>query len=122
MDYAPYYDTLRRTPLFCGMTDADLDTLTHCFAPRVRRYARGELLLLAGYEMHELGIILHGEIVAAKPMPDGTAVVALQPEDTAGLSPGCYCYDVRLVGPGGETVDTIVPRSEFRVEEAVGDV
>ena len=54
--------------------------------------------------------------------PDGTAVVALQPEDTAGLSPGCYCYDVRLVGPGGETVDTIVPRSEFRVEEAVGDV
>ncbi len=45
-----------------------------------------------------------------------------EPEDTAGLSPGCYCYDVRLVGPGGETVDTIVPRSEFRVEEAVGDV
>ena len=48
MDYTPYYETMRRTRLLRGMTDAELDTLMTCFAPRVRRYAKGELLLMAG--------------------------------------------------------------------------
>ena len=41
-------------------------------APRVRRYDKGELLLMAGYETKDVGIILEGEITATKPMPDGT--------------------------------------------------
>lgn len=40
MDYTPYYETMRRTSLLRGMTDAELDTLMACFAPRVRRYAK----------------------------------------------------------------------------------
>lgn len=88
MEYTPYYDVLRRTSLFRGMADADLDTLLHCFAPRVRRYDRGELLLMAGYAMREVGIVLEGEILAAKPMPDGTAVVM------ARMGPGGVFADV----------------------------
>ena len=60
MDYTPYYETMRRTSLLRGMTDAELDTLMACFAPRVRRYAKGELLLMAGYETHEVGLVLEG--------------------------------------------------------------
>lgn len=75
MDYTVYYDLLRRTSLFRGMDDADLDVLMGCFSPHIRRYRRGELLLMAGYETRELGIVLEGEITAAKPMPDGSAVV-----------------------------------------------
>lgn len=75
MDYTPYYDVLRRTSLFRNMDDQALDTLMQCFSPRTRHYDRGELLLMAGYETHEVGLVLEGEIVAAKPMPDGTAVV-----------------------------------------------
>lgn len=88
MDYTPYYDVLRRTSLFRGMRDEDLQTLAACFAPRVRRYDRGELLLMAGYEMREVGIVLEGEITAAKPMPDGTAVVM------ARMGPGGVFADV----------------------------
>lgn len=88
MDYTPYYDVLRRTSLFRGMRDEDLQTLTACFVPRVRRYDRGELLLMAGYEMREVGIVLEGEITAAKPMPDGTAVVM------ARMGPGGVFADV----------------------------
>ena len=33
MDYTPYYETMRRTSLLRGMTDAELDTLMACFAP-----------------------------------------------------------------------------------------
>ena len=88
MDYTRYYDILRQTSLFRGMPDRDLETLMHCFSPHVRRYERGELLLLAGYETHEVGIVLEGEIVAAKPMPDGTAVVMTR------MGPGGLFADV----------------------------
>ena len=92
MDYTAYYPTLRRTSLFRGMGDADLDTLMACFSPRVRRYERGELLLLAGYETKELGIVLEGEITAAKPMPDGSAVVMTR------MGPGGVFADVLAGG------------------------
>ena len=92
MDYAPYYPVLRQTSLFQGMSDRDLETLTTCFAPHARRYERGELLLMAGYETHEVGIVLEGEIVAAKPMPDGSAVVM------AHMGPGGVFADVLAGG------------------------
>ena len=63
MDYTPYYETMRRTSLLRGMTDAELDTLMACFAPRVRRYAKGELLLMAGYETHEVGRVLELSLI-----------------------------------------------------------
>ena len=62
MDYRPYFSVLRKTSLFRAMDDSDLDTLMGCFCPRTRRYARGELLLMAGYETPEVGIVLEGEI------------------------------------------------------------
>ena len=70
MEYTPYFDTLRKTRLLRGMTDAELTLLMESLAPRVRRYDKGELLLMAGYETKDVGIILEGEITATKPMPD----------------------------------------------------
>ena len=67
MDYTPYYEIMRSTSLLRGLSDAELDTLMTCFAPRVRRYAKGELLLMAGYETHELGLVLECAITASKP-------------------------------------------------------
>lgn len=99
MDYSPYYDVLRSTSLFQGMRDSDLQTLTDCFAPHVRRYERGELLLLAGYPTTEVGIVLEGEIVAAKPMPDGTAVVM------AHMGPGGVFADVLAGGQSKSPVN-----------------
>lgn len=99
MDYAPYYPVLRQTSLFRGMSDRDLETLTDCFAPRIRRYERGELLLMAGYEAHEVGIVLEGEMVAAKPMPDGSAVVM------AHMGPGGVFADVLAGGSSKSPVN-----------------
>ena len=80
MDYTPYYPVLRRTRLLRGMSDEDLTTLMTCFAPRVRRYAKGELLLMAGYETREVGIVLEGAITASKPLADGSTVVIARME------------------------------------------
>ena len=84
MEYTPYFDTLRKTRLLRGMTDAELTLLTESLAPRVRRYDKGELLLMAGYETKDVGIILEGEITATKPMPDGTPITM------ARMGPMCW--------------------------------
>lgn len=99
MDYTPYYEVLRRTSLLQGMPDRDLETLMNCFAPHLRRYDRGELLLMAGYPTREVGIVLEGEIVAAKPMPDGTAVVM------ARMGPGGVFADVLAGGQSKSPVN-----------------
>ena len=64
-----------------------------CMAPRARRYAKGELLLMAGYETHEVGLVLEGAITAAKPLADGSTVVM------AHMGPGGVFGDV-LAGSG----------------------
>lgn len=74
MDLHPYYPLLARTPLLRGMRPDELDTLLDCFAPRVRRYARDEILLLAGYETREVGILLEGSITAVKARRTGPAL------------------------------------------------
>ena len=99
MDYTPYYETMRRTSLLRGMTDAELDTLMACFAPRVRRYAKGELLLMAGYETHEVGLVLEGAITASKPLADGSTVVM------ARMGPGGVFADVLAGGRSRSPVD-----------------
>ena len=92
MDYTPYYETMRCTSLLRGMSDDELTALMGCFAPRVRRYAKGELLLMAGYETKDVGIILEGEITATKPMPDGTPITM------ARMGPGGVFADVLAGG------------------------
>lgn len=67
-------EALRRCSLFAGLTDGQIGALLREWQPARRRYARGETLLLAGYETHELGIVLAGEIEAGKHTADGTSL------------------------------------------------
>ena len=43
-----YYPLLAATPLFADIPPEGLDRLLGCFAPAVRRYEKGDILLLAG--------------------------------------------------------------------------
>ena len=88
MGLRPYYPLLRETSLLRLMRDDELDLLMSCFAPRVRRYQKGELLLLAGYETRETGILLEGQILALKNTPDGASVAITQ------MGPGGLFGDV----------------------------
>lgn len=44
--------------------------------------------------------------------------IVINPEDTASLAFGTYCYDVQITLANG-TVDTIIPKNEFIVLEEV---
>lgn len=105
MDYTPYFATLRKTSLLRGMTDAELAALMVSLAPRVRRYDKGELLLMAGYETKEVGMILEGEITATKPMPDGTPITM------ARMGPGGVFADVLAGGRSKSPVNVTAASS-----------
>lgn len=62
-----------------------------------------------------------GEIVLQKiidDFPEGKAVIAFTPEDTASLDFGDYVYDVQLTR-ANDTVTTLMKLSRFRIEEEV---
>lgn len=57
---------LAQTGLFAGIDAASLAQLLDWLAPRRRQYRAGELILLAGYEEHEIGVVLSGGIEAER--------------------------------------------------------
>lgn len=61
-----YYPLLQQGALFGGFSTEELHTLLATLAPVQRSYAKGETLLLAGYQSRDIGIVLAGEIEAAK--------------------------------------------------------
>jgi len=80
MDYAPYYDVLRTTTLFAGISQPDIAALLTQFSPALYRCRRGEWLLMAGDETDRLGIVLSGSVSAVKSTPEGetTAITHME--------------------------------------------
>lgn len=72
--WAEYIPVLQGTTLFHGLTETELSQVLECFRPVVRSFAKGELVLLSGYESHEVGVVLCGEVEAVKSTPDGGSV------------------------------------------------
>ena len=105
MDLRPYYPLLRETSLLRLMRDDELDMMLACFAPRVRRYQKGELLLLAGYETKEVGILLEGKITAMKNTPDGASVAITE------MGPGGLFGDV-LSGSSEKSPVSVMAQTE----------
>lgn len=57
---------LARTALFAGLDRPQLERLVCFLAPRRQRYVAGSVILLAGYEEREIGIVLLGGIEAER--------------------------------------------------------
>lgn len=55
-------------------------------------------------------VLLHKEVTE---FSDNAAVISISPEDTEGVKPGRYVYDVQLTFDGA--VKTIVPPSTFEI-------
>lgn len=59
--------------------------------------------------------------VTAAEYVDGALPITISPEDTAELSCGDYCYDVRLY-MDDDNIYTIIPMSKFRIVQNVTDI
>ena len=100
-----YIPLLLSTRLLSGLDVPGLQQLLRCFAPAKRSFARGEILLLAGYENREIGILLEGQIEAVKTTADGTSVSITH------MGPGGIFGDV-LSGSHQKSPVTILARTE----------
>ena len=54
---------LTETPLFRGMTEAEICGLLACLSAGERRYARGERILTAGEPCPWMGLVLSGRVL-----------------------------------------------------------
>ncbi|MDD3429325.1 MAG: Crp/Fnr family transcriptional regulator [Oscillospiraceae bacterium] len=61
-----YYSILTHTPLFHNLSHTDFLFLMDWLEPQIKTYQKGEIVLLAGYETHSIGVVLNGTLVAGK--------------------------------------------------------
>lgn len=99
-----FYDLLLQTGLFKDITPFGLSRMFKCFSPAVRKFKKGEILMLAGFETKEVGILLQGEADTVKTTPDGTNV------SITTLKPGSVFGDV-LAGCSAKSPVTVLARS-----------
>lgn len=100
-----YYPLLMSTSLFRGITQQGVQELVGCFKPQLKKFRKGEILLLFGYESHDVGILLEGEADGIKNTPDGTEVLITH------LEPGDLFGDV-LSGSSLKSPVTILARTD----------
>lgn len=102
-----YYPILMSTSLFRGISLQGLEELLQCFRPQVKTFHKGEILLLFGYESHDIGIILEGQADGIKNTPDGAEVLITH------LGPGDIFGDV-LSGSSLKSPVTILARTDCK--------
>ena len=85
---------LRRCSLFAGLSDTQTAALLQSLHPVRRSFSKGEVLLLAGYETQELGVVLCGQIEAEKQTADGVTLTLTR------MGPGGIFADI-LAGSRG---------------------
>ena len=92
-----YVSILLKSPLFAGFNGEGLQLLLDALHPVVRRFEKGEILVLAGYPVSDIGILLSGAARAFREDWEGNRSVQ------ADLSPGGMFGDVlagsHLVSP-----------------------
>lgn len=99
---------LASSELFAQVSREDFVPLLRWLAPTEHRYKKGEIVLLAGYPVRELGFLLEGELEGVKPTADGRQL-------TVGhFAPGGVFGDVLAFG-GKESPVTITALQDSRV-------
>lgn len=58
--------------LFSNITPVELEQLLSCLSIRIRRYVRGETVIVAGSSIDSIGIVLYGRIQIIRTEYDGT--------------------------------------------------
>ena len=57
-----YAALLLKIPLFHGMSETNMLAIMRCFSVRVKKYAKNEIIYLAGEKIGRVGIILKGKV------------------------------------------------------------
>lgn len=100
---------LRRCSLFAGLSDTQTAALLQSLHPVRRSFSRGEVLLLAGYETQELGVVLCGQIEAEKQTADGVTLTLTR------MGPGGIFADILAGSRGAKSPVTVTAATDVTV-------
>ncbi|MBE6038586.1 MAG: Crp/Fnr family transcriptional regulator [Anaerofustis stercorihominis] len=71
-----YYDILKRSALFTGMSDNDINELTRYLDTYTKKYKKGEYVHYCGDNLDRCGIVLSGELQAQNVSYDGEVSIS----------------------------------------------
>ena len=57
-----YFDTLRKCPLFCGVSDTELSAMLSCLGARIIRFDKGDFIITEGEAARYVGVVLSGTV------------------------------------------------------------
>ena len=100
---------LRRCSLFAGLSDTQTAALLQSLHPVRRSFSKGEVLLLAGYETQELGVVLCGQIEAEKQTADGVTLTLTR------MGPGGIFADILAGSRGAKSPVTVTAAADVTV-------
>ncbi|MCL2137050.1 MAG: Crp/Fnr family transcriptional regulator [Coriobacteriia bacterium] len=69
------YETARQNPLYDGVGPDDFAKMASCLDARTRRYSKGQVVLLAGSRLSQIGMVLAGSVKIVKEDRDGKASI-----------------------------------------------
>ena len=61
-----YYSKIKNSPLFCGITDEELEKMLKCFGGYVKKYEDGDMIIRQGETISKIYLILDGEVNVEK--------------------------------------------------------
>lgn len=86
-----YMNVLRATPLFLGMSEADILTMLDCLSARCKAYKKDEYIWETGDEVQQVGLLLRGEAMVLKDDLHGNQSILadIQPSELFGEAFSC---------------------------------
>jgi len=69
------YEAIRHNPLWSGISNSDFDCMIRCIEARTQNYDKGDMILLAGDSVNNVGLILSGQVKILKDDVDGNTMI-----------------------------------------------
>ena len=83
-----YYSKIKNSPLFCGITDEEIERMLKCFGGYVKKYEDGDMIIRQGETISKIYLILDGEVNIEKETYWGRRIIIqkLYANNNIGLS------------------------------------
>ena len=85
-----YINILKNTPLFQGISEAEILPMLKCLSVSIKNYSKGEYLLRSGDKIQTIGKNLSGQALMAKAMPASVVFLLKSVLLLMKISPSCF--------------------------------
>jgi CRP-like cAMP-binding protein len=73
--YEKWIKQLIKNPLFKNMNEEELNRIFSCMKPEIKSYQNKDLITIEGDELHNIGIVLDGQVIVGKENDAGERVI-----------------------------------------------